>query len=144
MKKLYVILILAIISFWNATYLTIEALKYKAWDTWKFLCDINNTLSCSNLFSFKFSWIFGIPFPMIAMVVYPIIALVAILWILKKCKKTFEILFWIGIWWMIFNGYIIYNEFQVWVFCPSCLACTFAITTITILSGISLKQKNNS
>lgn len=141
MKKLYTIVILAIISMWNAIYLTLSALKYRAWDTGKFICDINDTLSCSSLFSFDFSWIFGIPFPAIAMIVYPIIALIAILWILWKCKKTFAIILGLGIWWMMFNGYIIYNEFQVWVFCPACLACSVAITTIAILSAIWLNEK---
>ena len=138
MKKLYAILALAIISFWNALYLTIQALKLKAWDSWKFLCDINDQLSCSSLFSFDFAWFGSIPFPAIAMVVYPIIAIIAILALKKKCKKAFQVLLGLAIWWMMFNSYIIYNEFIVWVFCPACLACSVAITTIAILSAIWL------
>lgn len=139
MKKLYAILTLAVISFWNAVYLTLEAFKYKSGDTSKFLCDINDTFSCSSLFAFDFSWIFGVPFPAIAMVVYPIIAIIAIMGILKKCQKSFPIIAGLGVGWMMFNSYIIYNEFQVWVFCPACLACTVAITTIAILSFIWIK-----
>lgn len=141
MKKLYAILALAIISFWNAIYLTISALQYKAWDTSKFACDINDMFSCSNLFSFDFAWIAWIPFPAIAMVVYPIIALIAILGIIWKCKHAFKIILWLWIWWMMFNSYIIYNEFIINIFCPACLACSIAITTIAILSAIWMNDK---
>lgn len=144
MKKLYAIIVLALISMGNALYLTLSALNYKAGDSSKFACDINDTLSCSSLFSFDFAWIFWIPFPAIAMVVYPIITIIAVLWVFKKCKKSFEIMLWLGIWGILFNGYIIYNEFQVWVFCPACLACTWAITTITILSFIGVKSKKSN
>lgn len=141
MKKLYAIIVLALISMGNALYLTISALNYKAWDTSKIACDINDTLSCSSLFSFDFAWIFGIPFPAIAMVVYPIITIIALLWVVKKCKKSFEIILWLGIWGILFNAYIIYNEFQIWIFCPACLACTASIATIAILSFIWVKSK---
>lgn len=143
MKKLYAILALAIISFWNALYLTISALKYKAWDTEKFICDINDKLSCSSLFSFDFSWFWNIPFPAIAMIVYPVIAIIAFFTLKNKIKKWYQILLWLAIWWMLFNSYIIYNEFIIWVFCPACLACTLAITIIAILSALWLKDKVN-
>lgn len=141
MKKLYAIIVLALISMGNAIYLTISAFNYQAWDTSKLACDINDTLSCSSLFSFEFAWIFGIPFPAIAMVVYPIISIIAFLWVVKKCKKSFEIILWLGIWGILFNSYIIYNEFQIWIFCPACLACTASIVTIAILSLIWVKSK---
>lgn len=144
MKKLYAILVLALISLWNAIYLTISAFNYKAWDTSKLFCDVSDTLSCSSLFSFDFAWIFGIPFPAIAMVVYPIIALIAILGILGKCKKAFHVILGLWIWWMMFNSYIIYNEYLVWIYCLACLACSVAITTIAILSFIWVKQKTLS
>lgn len=137
MKKLYAIIILAFISFLNAVYLTYWAFNYKSWDTSEFFCDINSTFSCSNLFAFDFSWIFWIiPFPLIAMVVYPIIAILAFLWIKKIIKNPFLPLLLLSIWWILFNSYIIYNEFQVSIFCPACLACTVAISTIAILSAI--------
>lgn len=141
MKNLYAILVLALISLWNAVYLTISAFDYKDWNTSKLFCDVNDTLSCSSLFSFDFAWICGIPFPAIAMVVYPIIALIALLGIFWKCKKAFHIMLWLWIWWMMFNLYIIYNEYVVWIYCLACLACTLAITTITILSAIWIKYK---
>lgn len=144
MKKLYAILVLALLSLGNAIYLTIAAFNYKAGDTSALFCDIGDTFSCSNLFSFDFAWIFGIPFPAIAMVVYPVIALIAVLGILGKMKNHFKILLIIAIMGMMFNSYIIYNEYVVWVYCLACLACSVAITTIAILSWIWVKEKNNS
>lgn len=141
MKKLYTIILLALISFWNAIYLTIAAFKFRAWEYEKLICDINDKLSCSSLFSFDFAWIFWIPFPEIAMIVYPLITIIALLGIFKKCKKSFEIMFGLWIWWMLFNSYIIYNEFLLWIFCPSCLVCSASITTIAILSFIWIKNK---
>lgn len=144
MKKLYAILALALISLWNAIYLTISAFNYKAWDTSALFCDVSATFSCSSLFSYPFAWIFGIPFPAIAMVVYPIIALVALLGILGKCKKAFHIILTLGIAGMMFNSYIIYNEYLVGIYCLACLACSVAITTIAIISAVGVKQKTLS
>lgn len=144
MKKLYAILILALASLWNAIYLTISAFNYKAWDTSALFCDVSETLSCSNLFAFPFAWIFGIPFPAIAMVVYPIIAIIALLAILGKTKNHFIILLVISLMWMMFNSYIIYNEYLIWIYCLACLACSIAITSIAILSWFWIKEKSNS
>lgn len=142
MKKLYSIIILAFISFLNAVYLTIEAFRLKAWVTSEFICDINAQLSCSWLFTFDFPRIFGvIPFPLIAMFVYPIIATVAFLWVKWKCKKPFLPLLIIAILWMLFNSYFIFNEYLVWVYCPACLACSVAITTIAIISAFWIVKK---
>lgn len=135
MKKLYAIIILAFISFLNAVYLTIEAFRLKSWATTEFICDINDKLSCSSLFTFDFAWIFGvIPFPLIAMFVYPIIAIIAFMWIKWKCQKPFLPLLIIAVCGMLFNSYFIFNEYLVWVYCPACLACSVAITTIAIIS----------
>lgn len=134
MKKLYTIILLSLISLWNAIYLTNAALKYKNWVWEKLFCDVSDTLSCSNLFTFDFAWFWPIPFPMIAMLVYPIIAIIAYLWLKWKIKNHFKIISIIALMWMCFNWYIIFNEFVVWVFCLACLACSVAITTIAWIS----------
>ncbi len=144
MKKLYAILALALISLWNAIYLTISAFNYKAWDTSALFCDVSATFSCSSLFSYPFAWIFGIPFPAIAMVVYPIIALIALLGVLGKCKKAFHVILALAIGGIMFNSYIIYNEYLVGIYCLACLACSVAITTIAVISAIWVKQKTLS
>jgi uncharacterized membrane protein len=100
------------------------------------VCDINNTFSCSSVFSNNFSWIFWVPFSMIAMFVYPLIAIIALLWIFWKINNPFKILFIIWIWWLIFNGYVVYNEYMIWAYCLLCLICTAIIILILILSKI--------
>lgn len=96
---------------------------------------MSETFSCSNLFAFDFAWIFGIPFPMIALVVYPIIATLAVLGMKGKFQKAFPTILTISLMGMTFNGYIIYNESVVGVFCLACLACSVAITAIAIISA---------
>lgn len=141
MKKLYTILGLALFWLANAIYLTISAFQYKAWDTSELFCDFNSTFSCSSLFAFDFAWIAWFPFPAIAMVVYPILVLIALLGIAWKIQQDFHILWGLSVWGMMFNAYIIYNEFQVGVFCPACLACTLAITLIAILSWVWVYER---
>ncbi len=141
MKKLYAIFALAIAAMWNAIYLTISAFNYASWDKSSLFCDINNTFSCSTLFSYDFATIFWLPFPAIAMIVYPILATLAIVWAIYKLKWLFKVILTISIMWIMFNSYIIYNEFQVMVFCPACLVCTFIIITIAIMSYIWNKEE---
>ncbi len=142
MKKYIAIITLSVFSIANAIYLTLAAFSFKANWAEKLFCDINDTFSCSSLFSFDFAWIFGIPFPLIALCVYPIIAWIALYWIIKKSQKAFLAIMIIALCWMCFNWYIIYNEFQVWVFCPACLACSASITTIAIISAFWRFYKN--
>lgn len=157
MKKLLTIIILSLIATWNAIYLTIGAYSLKSASSVftfsnnnSFVCDINSTFSCSEVFNNDFSWIFWIPFSAIAMVVYPLIIIIALLWYFKKTKNHFKYLLIIWIAWILFNSYIIYNEFVYNAFCILCLICTLILVIITILSicwikeGLkkSIKEKN--
>jgi uncharacterized membrane protein len=45
---------------------------------------------------------------------------------------------------MMFNSYVIYQEFVVWVFCPLCAMCTVIIVTIFILSICIWKWVNKT
>ncbi len=141
MKKLISIIILSLISIWNAIYLTIAAFNYKAWVWQKLACDINSYLSCSELFSHDFTWILGYPFAMLALFVYIFIIIISLLGILKKCTKTFEILLVVWISWMLFNSYIIANEIMIKVFCLTCMLCSLSITAITIISIFWIIEK---
>lgn len=141
MKKLISIFVLALFWVANALYLTIAAFKQKTQWVEQLFCDVNDTFSCSNLFTHDFAWIFGIPFPLIALVVYPIIAIIAVLGYFGKIKNPFLPLLVLAIWGLMFNSYIIYNEFLVSVFCLACLACTFAIAIVWILSWIWVKNQ---
>lgn len=137
MNKLKAIIVLALISTFNAAYLTYEAYLLKLWkSTNEFICDINSTFSCSSVFKEDFSWMFGVPFSLIALIVYPIIMLVAYLWITWKISKlkTFNILALLSMWWILFNSYIIFNEFFLKTYCLLCLMCTVIIVSILLIS----------
>lgn len=146
MKKIYAILALSGISFFNAVYLTISAYSLKAqmatsWTASEFFCDVNAVFSCSNLFLQDFSWMFGIPFSAIAMVVYPVLFILAFLGLKTKNINFFKATGLMALWGVSFNGYIIFHELQIPIICLACLACTIAIITIGILSGLIVKEK---
>ena len=152
MKKLITIIIISFIASINAAYLTYNAYILKAsqntfniWtvsnsDIW-FACDFNSTFSCSSVFSHDFAWIFWIPFSLIALIVYPIIIVIAYLWIKNKIKNVYKVLLLMVIWGILFNWYIIVNEYFVWVYCFLCLICTAIIIAIWGLSISWLKEK---
>ena len=102
-------------------------------------CDISQSLSCSGILQNPRAIIFSIgefkvAFPMIALVVYPILFLIALIgWFTRKpCPaKTLAVLSAGGI---LFNSYVIYQEFVVGIFCPLCAMCTVIIIAIFVLS----------
>ena len=153
-KKLLTIIILSLIASLNAAYLTYNAYLLKAsqtqfqlnWFNWNsdvvwFACDFNSTFSCSSVFTHDFSWIFGIPFSLLALIVYPIILVIAFLGIKEKIKNVYKILLAIVAGWVLFNWYIIFNEYLVWVYCFLCLLCTAIIIAIWTISIFWLKEK---
>jgi uncharacterized membrane protein len=140
MKKLYTIVFFCLFSIANALYLIIEAYKYQSWIESDLFCDINKTFSCSSIFAENFARIFGIPFPLLALIVYPIILGIAVYAIWKNKFENFKIILGIAVCGVCFNLYIIINESIIKIFCPSCLACTFSIVTIWILSFIWMKE----
>jgi uncharacterized membrane protein len=86
---------------------------------------------------------FGIPFSLIALFVYPIIVIVALLWLFNKIKSHYKWILAMAIWWILFNGYIIVNEYIVWVYCILCLICTGIIIVNWGLSVKWLKEKKS-
>lgn len=125
-----IIIILAIIAILNAAYLTSVAYGGSSF------CDINATLSCGSVFSFSWSWIAGIPFPVAALIVYPVLGFLAWKW-RKYDKNSIR-------WWkyvriisglgMLFNLYFLYHEVVTGVYCPFCLICLAIIITILVMS----------
>jgi len=84
MKKLWVILILCVVAFANAFYLTSKAYELKNQQQeqgvkFDSFCDFNKSFACSPVLLSPYAQFFGVPFPAVAMVVYPILALIAIL-----------------------------------------------------------------
>lgn len=141
------IMVLAAIAFGNAVYLTNQAytLKTKIAESagaYSTFCDINSTFSCSNVLLSPRAQFFGFPFPALAMIVYPIIFLIALLGYLGICKKSFQILIFMALGGICFNGYYIYQEaFYIGSFCPLCLICSLIIITIFALSVYGVKEK---
>jgi vitamin K epoxide reductase family len=144
-KKYLAIIVLAFLGIINAAYLSHQAYLALNPDMLSFLngsfCDINETFSCTNFLAQPESRVFGIPFPWIAAVVYPVLFVLALIGNAKKSvclTKTIMILAFCG---LAFNGYVIYNEATIGVFCPLCMMCTGYIVTIGILAALILKNK---
>ncbi|MCK9272479.1 vitamin K epoxide reductase family protein [Candidatus Gracilibacteria bacterium] len=143
-KKLITICILSFIAFVNASYLTYNNYKIEQ-NIGKIgsFCDINNTLSCSNVLSSPYSKIFGLPFTAYAMIVYPIIFVIAFLGITSVLKKSEKIIAILGLGGILFNSYFIYQEFaNIGSYCPLCMLCSAIIITIFILALIGIKNEN--
>ena len=146
--KLYIIALLGLLWTLDAAYLTNEAYKIKNTvkvfgqpDNLWFVCDVNSTFSCSSVFNENFAWILWLPFSEIALAIYPIFIIIAILALNKKLKNSFKIILIIAILWIIYNWYIIVNEFMLWSYCLMCLGCTAIIITIWTLSIFWLKNE---
>lgn len=152
--KLIIISVISVLAFINAFYLSydwifaVEQGKSMYFlpannITWgSSFCDISQTLSCSAVLTNPLSQIYWVPFPVIALFVYPIIFLIALLWYFKKIKKSFKILFWMSLAWVMFNWYFIFQEtFKIGAFCPLCLLCSAIIITIAILSWTEVRKK---
>lgn len=145
MKKYLAIILLSIVAFVNAGYLTDKAYYLKntlASERPMSFCDINQTFSCTTVLDSPYSEIFGIPFPMIALFVYPIIALIAVLGYRSGSAKHFKYLLAMGIGGALFNGFFILREYlYIGAYCYLCLICTAIIITISVLSAVGLREK---
>ena len=140
-KKLLTIAIISFIASINAAYLTYSAYQLKAkLSAWSF-CDLSQTFSCSSVFNYDFAWFGQIPFPAIALIVYPILVWLAI-WGLKwNYKKAYLSILILSVGWLLFNSYIIFNEYQIGSYCLLCLLCTAIITVNGILAFVGMKSK---
>jgi hypothetical protein len=143
MKKYLIIAVLAAIGIFNAIYLSIPA--YKFWNgadstaLQMMPCDVSEKLSCSGILQNIRAIIFTVgdfkvAFPMVAAVVYPILFLIALWGWFSKSMLPAKILTGLALGGMMFNSYVIYQEYIVSVFCPLCAMCTVIIITIFILS----------
>jgi hypothetical protein len=63
------------------------------------------------------------------------------LWLSKKITSHFQILLAMSIWGLLFNAYVITNEYIVGVYCLLCLMCTWIIIAIGVLSKIWMCNK---
>lgn len=150
MRKYLIIAVLAAIGIFNAIYLSIPAYDY--WNgansaaLQMMPCDISDKLSCSGILQNPRAIIFSVgdfkvAFPMIAAIVYPILFLIALWGWFSKSLVPARVLTAMAAGGILFNSYVISQEFIVWVFCPLCAMCTVIIITICILSVCIWKQK---
>ena len=164
-KKYLVIIILAIIAFVNASYLSHKAYVFRQTaNISSSFCDLSATASCTDVLKNPLSNVFGIPFPWIAMVVYPVLFGLAV-WGYRTCTCTSanqpstslanesakrrsqaaRILFPLAGLGMCFNGFIIYREVMyIHAYCLLCLLCTAIIISIFVLSGLILREHRQS
>lgn len=143
MKKYRIIIILAVVAFVNAAYLSYKAYYFRYIDPAGLtsLCDFSKFNSCSEVLRHPLSNVFGIPFPWVALAVYPI--LLGLAWYGYKHQsyvqaKVLAVFSFLG---MCFNGFIIYREiFFIKAFCLLCFICTLIIISIFFLSLSILKE----
>ena len=150
MRKYLIIAVLAAIGIFNAFYLSTPAYEYwngaNASALQMMPCDLSDTLSCSGILQNPRAIIFSVSdfkvaFPMIAAVVYPVLFLIALWGWFSKGLLPARVLTAMAAGGMMFNSYVIYQEFIVGVFCPLCAICTVIIVTVFVLSIMIWKQK---
>lgn len=77
---------------------------------------------------------------MIAAVVYPLLFIIALWGWFSRSLLPAKILTVMAIGGIMFNSYVIYQEYVVQIFCPLCAMCTVIIVTIGILAGYMWKK----
>lgn len=127
---------LCVVATGNAAYLSYQAYEIMNGGGFGSFCDINSTVSCTNVLESPLSRVFGIPFPMIALAVYPVLLALALVGRTKDDAKFFKAIAVLSAMGTAFNSLIIYREtFQIKAFCLLCLMCTAIIVTILAISG---------
>jgi len=153
MRKYLIIAVLAAIGIFNAFYLSIPAYEYWNGANSQALqmmpCDLSSMFSCSDILKHPRAIIFEVynfkvAFPMIAAVVYPILLIIALWGWFSKSYTPAKVLTAMAAGGILFNSYVIYQEFIVWVFCPLCAICTVIIITIFFLSIYIWKAKQEN
>lgn len=143
MKKQVIIMFLATVAIFNATYLSYKAYQFKFIEgpVASSFCDLSQTSSCSEVLKHPLSQVFGIPFPWVALLVYPVLLLLTYIWYKSENIKYAKIIQKLSFLGMLFNGFIIYREvFYIYSYCLLCLICTAIIITIFTLSTLEIKK----
>jgi uncharacterized membrane protein len=132
----------------NAAYLSYRAYEIKTGGAFDSFCDLNASVSCTNVLAHPLANVFGVPFPVIALFVYPVLLAIALVGRAKNDAKFFKALAVLSGMGMAFNGFIIYREAVfIKAFCILCLLCTAIIVTVFAISMIQnriecLKKKS--
>jgi uncharacterized membrane protein len=138
------IAVLSALAFVNAAYLSYRAYELTHGGAFDSFCDINSSISCTNVLANPLAQVFGVPFPMIALTVYPILFILALIGLSKDSRAMFKPLAVLAGAGALFNGFIIYREaFFIHSYCILCLMCTAIIVSIFAISTIQLAAKES-
>lgn len=133
-KTIFILSVLGVINASYLTYLFIQE-SYLG-STGTSFCDINSTVSCSNVILSPYAQLFGVPICTIALFVYPALIVLSLLALKKKNPQPY--FFSIGIlsaMGTMMNFIYVYNEFVfIGAFCLLCIICGVFILTNLILS----------
>ena len=143
-KKFFIIQILSVLAFINASYLSYKSYFVRFVDSAGLtsFCDVSKIFTCTDVLRHPLSQVFGISFPWIAMFVYPVIFVLAFLGYKKLTNIYAKILVVVSFLGVLFNGFILYREiFFIHAYCLLCLLCTFIILSIFIIS-LDIVYKN--
>ncbi|MDQ1344238.1 MAG: hypothetical protein QG650_958 [Patescibacteria group bacterium] len=121
----------------NAAYLSYQAYEIGKGGGFDSFCDINSSISCTNVLAHPLAQIFGIPFPMIALAVYPVLLALALVGRAKDDAFFFKPLALLAAMGSTFNAFIIYREaVYIKAYCILCLLCSLIIVTVFAVSMI--------
>ncbi len=141
-NKYLLIVVLCLVALVNAVYLSYEAYLYMYTGVEvSSVCDLSQSISCSEVLKSPYSRVFGIPFPWIALAVYPILLALAYMGYRTKeisYAKVIQVLAFCG---MLFNFFIIYREiFYIYAYCILCLICTLIIVSVFGISTSIIRK----
>ncbi len=136
-------LVFAIIGLFSAIYLTHLHYKVESSDT---ICDINSTISCTNLAQSRYSTIGPIPIAVLGVIAYLTFIGLSLLMLFPKLAlnlftkltvpnltKSMLVLTSVG---LLFTVYLIGVELVVKIFCLGCLVSWIATAALWILAFI--------
>ncbi len=142
-KRYWFIIIVSVIAFVNALYLSMQAYMYRiASSQAPSFCDFSSGVSCSAVLQSPYANVFGIPFPWIALGVYPVLLAIAIIGLRRKTVGPARVLAVLSFLGMLFNFFIVYREIVfIHAFCVLCALCTLIIIAIFVASRGIINRK---
>lgn len=135
----YLILILAILGFIDATYLTVEFFSGG-----NVVCGLIE--GCEQVLSSDYSSMFGIPLSLIGVIYYIIISIFAFIFSVNRDVKILKTILLITSLGFIASIYFVYLQlFVINAICIYCVTSAIITTTLLILSIVSVRrlQKQN-
>ena len=135
---MYLLLIFSLTGLLSAVYLTDLHYQSQSSDT---ICDINSTVSCTNLAQSKYSLFFGIPIAVLGILGYlSFLGITIALFFRPKLNLLKKVLLALSSLALIFTIYLVFIELKVGIFCLGCLVSQGSTTATFILSYLLYKR----